>query len=89
MKQTVYELMVGNETIIFGSESDAMCAAYALLRGVQTQCAANPLNKSAKMAVVPCEVRVRKCEVDLPRGALGLTPARDAPTLNGISLLLN
>lgn len=65
MKQPVWELTVGNETILFLSEMDATSATAALMRGVTVQAAADPSRKRAGVVLVPCEVRTRKVEVDL------------------------
>ena len=66
---TMWEVTLGGETVLFDSELDATSAMAALARGQTAEGAADPLDKRARVRLVPCITVLRRVELPASTGA--------------------
>ena len=66
MTRTMWEMTLGNESVLFASEMDAASAMAALARGVTVAGAADPRNPRARVRLEPVVMSLRRVEVPVP-----------------------
>jgi len=66
MTRTMWELTLGNESVLFASEMDAASAMAALARGVTVAGAADPLRPRARVRLESIITVLRRVEVPVP-----------------------
>lgn len=86
MTRTMWEMTLGNESVLFASEMDAASAMAALTRGVAVAGAADPLRPRARVRMEPVITVLRRVEVPVPgrqRPATGLADGTRPAALDG------